>query len=579
MIRCESNIQEYNNDAVVAVVAHSIDDNLNDDDDDQSSFASTPPSVTNVPFISLDVSLVEAEGIRSRTTHHYDYPTTITTPTTTRSSGSSSSSHGSDMIPFRCHKNVITTKPTTSCGTIPTSIYIPHDEVVLAMQDDGCTNWNNNHTTTTTTTTTNTEHGEIYDPTEVLRYEQLHDLVYISDAMKDHADTMYQLLQQYMQQPDQISIQNDIVTHIQQYPETCQIRYTIPTTHTVPSDDGTSSNRIRPLPTTSWYPFTYFCSTNWLVGVQTAYDVYPEVVGCMNDPTTLGYLPLACACAYGSNVATVQFLLSVFPDAVRRTSAHLRQTPLHLLCQSNTTLPDPTIVRLLLEHYPTAAQLPDRNGYTPVMYLCQNPQWTGTNKNLQTCTSTSTIMILELLFGTCPLTVSAVTTHSMEKLLHIACFHNIHEYNLIQYILAEDPNQCQYTDLTFQLPLHKAVQGYCNIILSHGPPPTILSPHATIPHAAIPNATIPTAAAAALRTIQCLVDAYPDAVQWRDDHDETPMEIVNRLLATTTTTTAAANDNPMNYNFDPSSTTESDASFLVHPPNIWEILNVSGDRL
>jgi hypothetical protein len=401
----------------------------------ESSFSSTPSSLAKVPFVSLDISLEE--------------------PTTT-----------SPLIHFD-HDNKPRLSHVASTQVLPLSI-----PSYIYISPTGVN-----------ATSSEPELLDIYDPTELQLYQSE------ENSWPEPVHRLHRLLLQYSQSsfPNDDNRQRfltDILSCIQEHPETCQIRYPLPRPVFISQATFCDSGY--------YFPLTYFCLTNCLEGAQVAYQACPEVIGCINDPES-GWIPLAYACL-GSNYSRstlelIQFLLSVYPDGVRRTTVRTQQTILHSLCH---LCPDPQVVRLLLEHYPTAAQLPDVHGYTPVMYLCRNsiPCTTGSQ-------------LWPLFWNTSPLTVQAVTPQTMEKLLHIACRYNIHQYALIESILTQDPSQCQYTDRDFQLPIHKAVQGY-----------TELSPDAR---------------REARRSIQRLVRQYPEALEWRDDQDEAPRDILLRL--------------------------------------------------
>jgi hypothetical protein len=402
----------------------------------ESSFASAPSSLANVPFVSLDISLEE--------------PTT-TTPLMLFD-------HQREPRPSHV------AAPLSLLLSIPSFIYIPHTAV---------------------NTTSEAELLDIYDPTELLIY-QPNENVWPEPVHRLHQLLQKVSLSSYSSDENQQNLMTDILTCIQEYPETCQIRYALPRYVDDCSQSSFSDSGY-------YFPLTYFCLLGYLEGIKVAYQACPEVVGCINDPES-GWIPLAFACLSStgskSRLELIQYLLSVYPDGIRRTTLRTQQTILHSLCQ---WCPDPDVVRLLLEHYPTAAQLPDSDGYTPVMYLC---------RNIIPCTTRH--QLWPLFWSTSPLTVQAVTPQTMEKLLHIACRYNIHQYALIYSILTEDPSQCQYTDRNFQLPIHKAIQGYVDLSLD--------------------------ARREARRSMQRLVQLYPEALEWRDDHDETPRDILLRLF-------------------------------------------------
>lgn len=369
---------------------------------------------------------------------------------------------------------VVSTKQQSSFptpSTIPSQIYISYDENCIDSSS--------------TTASIETEHvtlqTEILDPTEPLFYDSL-DLNYISSELVAAADVLYGLLTQHLHDPDNSCLQTAIVECIQNHPDACQVRYAPTTTETKTC--------------VACYPLSYFCATGCLRAVQAAYAAFPEAIGCAD--ACLG-MPLHYACHHAANMTVVKFLLQVFADAVRRTNDR-HQTPLHLTCCLER--PDPAIISLLLEYYPTAAQLPDHSGYTPLHRLC------GTADNASE--------LLPLLFQTSPMTVSAVTV-DMQKPLHVAAEAGA-GLTVVELLLEQDPAQCRYTDESFQTPLHKAVLFACKHCLTAAAAAT----HNFVPEERLQQLDY--------ESIELLVVAFPDAVHWTDINDETPMDIVRRML-------------------------------------------------
>jgi hypothetical protein len=396
---------------------------------------------------------------------------------------------------------------------------------------------------------------DINDATELYVYDHTlqqflyNDRFFLSNEFYTNTERLYNLLIEHSTCPTNTSIQTQILNCIHHDPTLCQVRFKLP----VPSlrvhqvDETTSPKTI------ICYPLTYFCITKWLLGVQTAYNAYPEAIGCINDIELFGYIPLAYACLYKSTYEIVNFLLSSYPDAIRQKSAVVtgincndtleptppilpqQQLPLHVICQLNN--PDPNIVQLLIDYYPTAAQIHDFDGYTPLMYLCSNPN----------CTNVS--IITPILIRTSPLTIRAVTNKpihktkkkmknlssterqqgaAMEYVLHMACTAHIHDPKLIQILINEDATLCQYTNMEFQLPLHNAVISFCHSIR------TIMNSK-TIPNQSSNDTSNnciyeESVVDRMTESISLLIDAFPNAIDWRDDNDHTPKMIVEQLL-------------------------------------------------
>jgi hypothetical protein len=376
---------------------------------------------------------------------------------------------------------------------------------------------------------------EILDPTEPLFYghdwtEHNHHL--LSNELQQAADTMHDLLGQHWQNPSCPHIVQDIVACIQEHPETCQVRYP-------PMDLGIASSSASSSATTStapvpWrrnlggigvgavYPLSYFCVTACLTAVQAAYAAFPEAIGsadaCLGLPLHYAchHAPLDTPCLVTRSRHVIEFLVSTFGDAVRRTN-DVHQTALHLACSRDR--PSPDIVALLVAAYPAAALTFDDQGYTPLLQICRNchcgdHDWHDGHDLVQ---------ILRPLCETSPLTVAAVTGCTMEKALHVAASAGA-PLAVIDFLQRHDPSQCRYTDDAFQLPLHKAVHTLCRAILSlFTDPGTAASSSAERNHQ---QTTLPRL----LETVSRLVEAYPGGVHCTDANDERPVDIATRLL-------------------------------------------------
>jgi ankyrin repeat protein len=219
------------------------------------------------------------------------------------------------------------------------------------------------------------------------------------------------------------------------------------------------------------YPLSYFCATGHLQNIQTAYQAYPEAIG-QEDPWV--GTPLHYACYHNAGYNVVEYLVQKFPEAVRVTN-YSHQTPVHMACMSDKISLD--VVELLLEHYPTAAQLADQDGYTPFHLACLH----GAPKEL-----------LHLLIRTSP-SVIRMSTRSLQKALHVTCLH-APLLETVQLLLKRDPSSVRATDELFQTPLHCAVQGNAD-----------------------------------QQIVQLLVQAHGGARYLKNDFDETPFNMAERL--------------------------------------------------
>ncbi|GKY98230.1 hypothetical protein MPSEU_000780700 [Mayamaea pseudoterrestris] len=163
-----------------------------------------------------------------------------------------------------------------------------------------------------------------------------------------------------------------------------------------------------PLPSEFWmdknecycFPLVHFCVTNCLEGLSACYHAFPEAIGC----TVHGWLPLHFAAKH-STYSVVQFLLERFPNAARRTHTRTHKTPLHIACQRHDPNAKSSIIRRIMQQYPTALQLADRHGWVPVHHLCA-------------CKSTD-VYLLQMVIEASPTTIRATTRHW--SYLHIFC--------------------------------------------------------------------------------------------------------------------------------------------------------------
>ena len=125
------------------------------------------------------------------------------------------------------------------------------------------------------------------------------------------------------------------------------------------------------------YPLFFFCATGWLQGVKACYQCTPELIGNEN---AFGY-PLHYAVHHKAPLSVIEFLVQKFPCAARQTNASY-QTPLHLACydvasaassaeddSSRDVHLNKEVIRLLLSCYPTAVELADGRGCTPIQQL------------------------------------------------------------------------------------------------------------------------------------------------------------------------------------------------------------------
>jgi hypothetical protein len=218
--------------------------------EEKSSVASATPSLTNVPFVSLDVLLE---------------------PTMTKGALDRSDCEVKPVISLRSQNHVVISS-TLLPSCIPSYIYIPP---------------------TALSSTIDSELLDIHDPTELLIYHPA------EGCWPEPIHRLHRLLLQCSKSSPSENLQlllADILTCIQQHPETCQVRYPL----------ALPESHLPTLPT-YFFPLTYFCLQKCLQGVQVAYDACPEVVGCINDPET-GWIPLAFACVSNSSVRNLELI-------------------------------------------------------------------------------------------------------------------------------------------------------------------------------------------------------------------------------------------------------------------------------
>ena len=219
-------------------------------------------------------------------------------------------------------------------------------------------------------------------------------------------------------------------------------------------------------------PLFVFCATGCVPGIETAYQAYPEAI--CRQLEGLGS-PLHVACR-NHRPQAVSRLLQLHPSAIRWTN-DLHQTPLHMACHpfdhSYMNLDDEESIIEMIEKvyqaFPTAAQLADQKGRSPLDVACQ---------------ATSTSLPLLQLFG--PISASW-------KTLHWAASHgNTHA---VRFLLEQQPEWAQVQDGNGDMAMHQAV-------------------HAL---------TVP------MDTIEALLDVHPDAKYTRNNDGMLPLDLAKQL--------------------------------------------------
>jgi hypothetical protein len=272
----------------------------------------------------------------------------------------------------------------------------------------------------------------LLDPTEPLVYGRLKDH---QDPILVHAAHLFQvLLEQHCY--SWISRENEDeedIVDVAQLDETlecmlelirvcpcvAQVQYLLPTEFCMDKNDCFC------------FPLVHFCVSGCLAGIEACYEAYPEAIGC----AVSGWLPLHFAAGLSNQPAVVQFLLHKFPNAARRTHVRTHQTALHIACQRRKIGSKSSVVRTLMHQYPTALQLADRQGWTPVHHLCACPF--------------TDVYLLQTMIEASPTTISAAT-RQLELPLHILCRHGSCRTDSIQYLLDSvhaDSWQAWATDL------------------------------------------------------------------------------------------------------------------------------------
>lgn len=303
----------------------------------------------------------------------------------------------------------------------------------------------------------------IWDPTDMPYYGRSR---YLSDDEDLHnaCQRLYRGLSHLLETVDDVS-RAKMHAILYRHPETCMVRY--------PPNDAADYPFL--------YPMHFCCAAGWLKGIQACYQAFPEAIGTED---AFGF-PLHYATHHRASVECVAFLVEKFPSAVRQTNAGY-QTPLHLACISSSVHGsfdsdtmghaarpvDLAVVALLLEHYPTAAQLADGNGWTPLHHVCRSAD--------------SSVELVRALIQASPGAISA-TTRQLERPVHVAA-----EYNaeLVELLVENDINAASATDQCFQMPLHYMAKS-----------PTNLS------------------------AMDALIRAYPLALEARNDDDQRPYDI------------------------------------------------------
>jgi Ankyrin repeat len=319
-------------------------------------------------------------------------------------------------------------------------------------------------------------HNEILDPTDPLICGKITS----SDYLQSVSTQMEQFL--LAATDDDIdTLCHAAIAWMQQHPMVCQVKYRPPEFH----GGG------------HCYPLSYFSAAGWLDGCQAAYNAFPEAIG--QDDNSTG-LPLHYACLHQAGYNVISFLVDKHPEATRITNNHQHETPLHLYCRSifggenddvkhdsdddhsSSNGDQLRVIELLLRHYPTAAQLADLDGFTPLHLACQRGRYARI------------LPVLQALQASSP-TVIRAATRSWHKPAHIAALHGA-SYPVMEWLLQTDPTVAPTTAEDFSTVLHCAVQGQCG--------------------------------ASVIRMIR---DAHLKALTWTNANDETPYHVGERMGA------------------------------------------------
>jgi ankyrin repeat protein len=305
----------------------------------------------------------------------------------------------------------------------------------------------------------------------------------LPDPLDRCAAEFYSLLLRHLETKrvaDQAATQ-DLLAFLRKYPLVGQVHFRLP--------DFASAYCL---------PLAYFAAISSLEGCQLAYRLYPEAIGMEDD---FG-LPLHYACYLQADVQVVSFLLARYGEAAKRTNQE-HQTPLHLACQvatpgpttsssSSTSLdrlvrePNLQVLKVLLEHYPTASQLADREGNLPLHWALQ--------------TSGISLSRCQALAAPKPHHQTLRRSNRiLEKPLHVACRFGV-SMEVLSWLLEEHLGAAKTTNERFETPLHAAVLGESESSRN-------------------------------MRWMQALVRAFPDARSWTDERDERPVDSAIRLGA------------------------------------------------
>lgn len=279
---------------------------------------------------------------------------------------------------------------------------------------------------------------------------------------------------------DEVDTVAKICATVEQYPQIAQVRYRVPLIRQEERIGHPNALKGEAFVSLPCYPLSIFCTTGHLQGVRVCYEAFPEAIGYADKllGTALHY-----ACYNGESVSVVQFLLDRFPEAARMTNRNY-QSPLHVACSVRSSSLDSIrysqlrIVELLLECYPTAARLVDENGYTPLHIACR----AGAPVEVLAALLQSHAGVLQM------------SSRNLEKALHLAAIRSECS-DTVRFLLRKDPSQAAAMDDKMQTPLHKACMAEC----------------------------------VSTEIIYLLVHAYPHALTMRDDNIETPWEIATRL--------------------------------------------------
>jgi len=343
-------------------------------------------------------------------------------------------------------------------------------------------------------------------------------------------------------------------------------------------DDSLASPVTCPTETTPCYPLHYCCATGWLEGIRRTYDAIPEIIG--HEDTAFGCALHYAVHHRSCDAAAVEFLLQKYPEAARKTNsqlstplhlacttrcgvggerkggpdvdsslessselssfassrsssvsesalngsisscllelARITRTPFFSFDASLNGNLDETVIRLLLDQFPAAAQLADLHGWTPVHLICRMHPEDENNDNGEVRLS-----ILNALLEASPTAIRAATRR-LEKPLHVAARHYYSSdrarssstpgtpLRILQLLLSKNTASAgiaSATDSRFNAPLHWLASSRKLNGSDGGDDDDV-------------------------EAVRMLVRACPDATTWRNDRELLPYDLAVRAGTT-----------------------------------------------